>query len=137
MAKVLGQIAQPQNAAVLPGSMSGGHVARVHHPSEKVQAMRGKQGGQVCCSTIDCSAEDHEQEDGAHEQEALTKAKRHEDRTRRCDQAAKAVQLDPLQAQPTLSQAQGMADVTPTVVDNAVCLSFYYCSLRVATFFVS
>ena len=53
------------------------------------EAMRGKRGGQVCCLTIDHLAEDCEQEDGAHEQEALTKAKRHEDHTRRRDQAAR------------------------------------------------
>ena len=135
MAKVLDQMVQPRNAAVPLESLSGGHVARVRHPSEKLQAMQGKRNCQLCCSTADHSAEDCEQENEAHQEEALIKAKRREDRTHRHDQAAKAAQLDSLKVQPT--QAQGMADVAPTVVDNVVSLSYYYYSLHGATLFVT
>ena len=91
---------QPRNAAVPLESLSAGRVARVHRLSEKVQAMQGKRNCQAPGPTIYHSADDHEQENDTHQEEALIKAKRREDHTHRHDQAAKVAQLDPLKAQP-------------------------------------
>lgn len=120
MVEVIDQI--PAHAGSLSGDRASG--ARVRRPTEKVQAMRGEWDCLLYCFTIDRSAEELEQEQTAHEQQTLAKAKKCVVRSRKRDQAAKAAQQDPLKAQSTPAQGPGMADIVPTVVDNAVSLGY-------------
>lgn len=72
----------------------------------------------LSCQDIDHFQEDHKQEKLTQEQEALTRAKRHEDHAQKCDQAAKAAQCDPLKVKPI--QAQQASLNIPGVIDKAV-----------------
>lgn len=119
MAKALDPlILQPQMARMTSDSMSRGRARR---PSAKLQAMQGKLDYLFYISSIDHAEEEHEQEKATHEQEALGKAKRREERNRKRDQVSKAAQRDP--AQPT--EAPPVGHVVPTMIDNAVCRLSY------------
>ena len=67
-------------------------------------------------SSTDSFQDDHEQEKLTKEQEVLTKAKKHEECTRKRDQAAKAAQRDPLK----IKTVQVTATHVPTVIDKVV-----------------
>ena len=62
--------------------------------------------------------DDVTQEKIAQEQDAITKAKKREEWTRKRDQVAKAAQCDPLKVQP--AQVQEPTARVPPVVDKAV-----------------